>query len=81
MTNPESLNLYAAAVDFLAARYSQSDKKYGHVHRWIVHNEVDAGWAWANAGEKSLLEYMDIYHKSMRLIYLTLENIMAKQKH
>nr|WP_316616011.1 DUF5722 domain-containing protein [uncultured Alistipes sp.] len=71
MTNLESLNLYAAAVDFLASRYSRPDKKYGHVHRWIVHNEVDAGWAWANAGEKTLLEYMDLYHRSMRLVYLT----------
>ena len=70
MTNQESLNLYAAAVDFLASRYSRPDKKYGHVHRWIVHNEVDAGWVWANAGEKNILEYMDIYHKSIRLVYL-----------
>ena len=71
MTNPEVLNLYAAAIDFLAARYSRPDGRYGLIHRWIVHNEVDAGWIWANAGRKNILEYMDIYHKSMRLVYLT----------
>lgn len=71
MTNPEVLNLYAAAIDFLAARYSRPDGRYGLIHRWIVHNEVDAGWIWANAGRKNILEYMDTYHKSMRLIYLT----------
>ena len=71
MTHPEALNLYAAAIDFLASRYSRPDGRHGLIHRWIVHNEVDAGWIWANAGRKNILEYMDIYHKSMRLIYLT----------
>lgn len=71
MTNPKVLNLYAAAIDFLAARYSRPDGRYGLIHRWIVHNEVDAGWIWANAGRKNILEYMDTYHKSMRLVYLT----------
>ena len=71
ITTLESLNLYAAAIDFLASRYSRPDKKYGHIHRWIVHRLADMGWIWANAGEKNVREYMDLYHKSMRLIYYT----------
>ncbi|MDR1865332.1 MAG: DUF5722 domain-containing protein [Bacteroidales bacterium] len=71
MTNPESLNLYAAAIDFLASRYSRPDKKYGRIHHWIAHNEVDAGWVWTNAGIKTPLRFMDIYMKSMRLLYCT----------
>lgn len=66
MTTLESLNLYAAAIDFLAERYSRPDKKYGRVHHWIAHNEVDAGWVWTNAGIKTPLRFMDIYIKSMR---------------
>ena len=69
MTTLESLNLYAAAIDFLAERYSRPDKKYGRVHHWIAHNEVDAGWVWTNAGIKTPLRFMDIYIKSMRLLY------------
>ena len=71
MTTLESLNLYAAAIDFLAERYSRPDKKYGRVHLWIAHNEVDAGWVWTNAGIKTPLRFMDIYIKSMRLLYYT----------
>jgi hypothetical protein len=71
MTTPESLNLYAAAIDFLASRYSRPDKQYGRIHHWIAHNEVDAGWVWTNAGIKTPLRFMDIYIKSMRLLYYT----------
>ena len=71
MTTLESLNLYAAAIDFLAERYSRPDKKYGRVHHWIAHNEVDAGWVWTYAGIKTPLRFMDIYIKSMRLLYYT----------
>jgi hypothetical protein len=71
LTNPASVNMYAAAIDFLASRYSRADKQFGHIHRWIVHNEIDAAWIWCNAGKKTAGELMDIYVKSMRLIYYT----------
>ncbi len=61
---------YAAALDFLAKRYSRPDNRYGRIHHWIMHNEVNAGWVWTNAGEKTALLYMDLYHKSMRMAEL-----------
>ena len=69
MTNPASVNCYAAALDFLASRYSRADKKYGRCNHWIMHNEVDAGWEWTNMGEKTALIFMDTYIKSMRMCY------------
>ena len=69
MTNPASVNCYAAALDFLASRYSRADKKYGRCNHWIMHNEVDAGWVWTNAGDKTALVFMDTYIKSMRMCY------------
>jgi hypothetical protein len=69
MTNPESVDAYAAALDFLASRYSRPDKKYGRIHHWIMHNEVDAGWVWTNMGDKTDLVFMDAYVKSMRMCY------------
>ena len=69
MTNPESVDCYAAALDFLASRYSREDEKYGRIHHWIMHNEVDAGWVWTNMGEKTDLVFMDAYIKSMRMCY------------
>jgi hypothetical protein len=69
MTNPASVECYAAALDFLASRYSRPDKKYGRCNHWIMHNEVDAGWVWTNAGDKTALVFMDTYIKSMRMCY------------
>lgn len=74
MTTARGVEYYAAAIDFLAKRYSYPDKKYGRIHHWIIHNEVDAGWVWTNMGEKDSLTFMDTYHKSMRLV----QNIARK---
>jgi hypothetical protein len=63
--------MYAAGIDFLSSRYSRSDAMFGHIHRWIVHNEIDAGVIWSNAGHKDIISYIDIYIKSLRLIYYT----------
>lgn len=59
-------NLYAAALDFLAQRYTRSDRKYGRITHWILHNEVDAGWIWTNAGQIPMDTYLDLYYRSMR---------------
>ncbi|MCF7955843.1 MAG: DUF5722 domain-containing protein [Phycisphaerae bacterium] len=59
-------NLYAAAMDFLAGRYTRPDRKFGRITHWILHNEVDAGWIWTNAGEIPMDTYLDIYYRSMR---------------
>ncbi|MGQ8337478.1 DUF5722 domain-containing protein [Sunxiuqinia sp. A32] len=69
MTTPESVDCYAAALDFLASRYSRPDKKYGRVHHWIIHNEVNMGTEWTNMGKRTELVFMDTYIKSMRMCY------------
>lgn len=69
VTDPEGQRLYAAVMDFLAARYDGNSEAFAPVKDWVVHNEVDAGIVWTNAGEKSLGNYMDIYHRSMRLMH------------
>jgi hypothetical protein len=70
VSDAAGLEAYAAALNYLAERYSQPDGKYGRIHHWIMHNEINAGWVWTNAGEKTPLLYMDLYHKSMRLMHL-----------
>lgn len=70
VSSEAGLQAYAAGLNFLAERYSRPDGKYGRIHHWIMHNEVNAGWIWTNAGEKTPLLYMDLYHKSMRAAQL-----------
>ncbi len=67
VTSSESINAYAGLLNFLAQRWSRADGKYGRVHHWIVHNEVDAGWVWTNAGEIAAAPFMDLYQRSLRL--------------
>jgi hypothetical protein len=69
-TSAEGVAAYAAALNFLAERYSRPDGQFGRIHHWIMHNEVNSGWVWTNMGEKSALRYMDAYHKSMRMAHL-----------
>lgn len=59
-------NSYAAVLDFLAQRYMRPDRKYGRITHWILHNEVDSGWIWTNAGDKPLYTYLDLHYRSMR---------------
>lgn len=66
----EGMEAYAAGMDFLASRYSRPDEMYGRIHHWIMHNEVNAGWMWTNAGKKSVLAYTDLYYRSIRLAHL-----------
>lgn len=73
LSSVESLNLFAAAVDFLSERYSREDCKFGHVHRWIVGNEVESGWRWCNCGKKSVVEYVDQYLKTVRVVWGTVK--------
>lgn len=67
MTTPTSVNVYAAALNYLAKRYSTGD--YGRIHHWIMHNEVDMGDTWTNMGEQPEMRYYDRYMKSMRMCY------------
>ncbi len=70
VTSADGLALYGAILNLLTERWSQDHGPHGRVHHWIVHNEVDFGWVWTNAGVKSDVQYMDLYQRSMRIIHL-----------
>lgn len=67
MTTASAVNFYAAALNYLAERYSSG--VYGRIHHWIMHNEVDQGDTWTNMGDQPEMRYYDRYIKSMRMCY------------
>lgn len=71
ITSLTGLNYYAAVVGFLAKRYTRPDKKFGRINNWIVHNEVDNGDYWTNAGTAQMEYYTELYDRSMRTVYYT----------
>ncbi|WP_146460292.1 DUF5722 domain-containing protein [Rubripirellula tenax] len=70
VTSASGVDAYGAIMNLIAERWSRPDGKFGRVHHWIIHNEVDAGYEWTNAGDKSAIEYMDLYQRSMRLTHM-----------
>lgn len=71
MTTAESVNCYAAVLDYLGRKFCAegSEAKIDH---WIIHNEVDQGDIWTNMGEKAdtpVSYYFDTYVKSLRMAY------------
>ena len=69
----DAVEFYGAILNLMAERWSHSDSVRGRVHHWIMHNEVDVGRVWTNAGEKTDIEYVDLYVRSMRLMDLIIQ--------
>ena len=67
LSTPESVNYYAAALDFLASRYS--DGTHGRIHRYVVHNEIDDPLNWNDCGILPQNVYMDQFVKSARMAH------------
>ena len=57
----------AATMEFCAARWSRPDKKYGQVVGYIMGNEVNSHWWWANMGKVTMQEFADDYLRTVRL--------------
>ncbi len=70
VVSKEGIEYYGAILQLMSERWSKSNGSHGRIHHWIMHNEVDAGRVWTNAGDKTDVEYMDLYVRSMRLMHL-----------
>jgi hypothetical protein len=67
VTSADAIATYGGILNLMAERWSQPAGKYGRIHHWIVHNEVDAAWSWTNAGQRDVASFMDLYQRSLRL--------------
>ena len=70
MTTEEGQGYYRAFCEFLAVRYTRTDKKYGSVSGFIISNEVDSQYVWGNAGEMTVEDYTLEYTQALRLAWL-----------
>jgi hypothetical protein len=66
MLSKDAVEAYAATMNFLCERYSSEE--YGRIHHWIIHNEIQSGFYWTNAGKRKMETYMNLYQRSMRLV-------------
>jgi Family of unknown function (DUF5722) len=59
----------AASLEFCAERWSRPDEKYGRVAGYIMGNEVNSHWWWANMGRVSMEEFAGDYLRTVRLAH------------
>jgi hypothetical protein len=59
----------AATMEFCAERWSKPDRKFGRVAGYIMGNEVNSHWWWANMGRVTMQEFADDYLRTVRLAH------------
>jgi len=59
----------AVTLEFCAERWSRPDGKHGRVAGYIMGNEVNSHWWWANMGRVGMPEFADDYLRVVRLAH------------
>ncbi|HTJ01034.1 MAG TPA: DUF5722 domain-containing protein, partial [Dongiaceae bacterium] len=59
----------AATLEFCAERWSRPDQKFGRVAGYIMGNEVNSHWWWANMGRVRMETFADDYLRTVRLAH------------
>lgn len=65
----EAVSHFTASMEFLAARYSEAGYPHGRVVNYIVGNEVNSHWYWANMGRVSMEQFAADYLRAVRLCH------------
>ncbi|HTI70564.1 MAG TPA: DUF5722 domain-containing protein [Candidatus Limnocylindria bacterium] len=60
---------FAATLEFLAHRWSQPDHRFGRAVGYIIGNEVNSHWWWANMGPVPMTEFADDYLRTVRVAH------------
>lgn len=67
LSTEEGFRAYAAAIDFLAERYSRPDARFGLLANYIVGNELPSHWTWYNLGHQPAEVVLDEYERALRV--------------
>jgi len=59
----------SATLEFCAERWSRPDQNYGRVSGYILGNEVNSHWWWANMGRVRMEDFADDYLRTVRLAH------------
>jgi hypothetical protein len=65
----EGRRWFTATMEFCAERWSRPDRQYGRVAGYIMGNEVNSHWWWANMGRVTMEEFAEDYLRTMRLAH------------
>ena len=79
-STPEGLAWFKAWVEFLANRYAAPGFPHGRVVNYIVGNEVNAHWDWANMGRVSMEQFARDYARAMRTGVMAVKKYSASDR-
>ena len=71
---------FRACVEFLAYRFSQPDTYHGRVANFILGNEVNSHWFWANMGRVSMETFAEDYLRTARIAHTALRRISSSAR-
>lgn len=71
---------FVAMAEFLTSRYSQPGFPHGRVVNFIVGNEVNSHWYWANMGRVSMRQFARDYSRTVRLCDLAVRKYSATDR-
>ncbi|MSU62877.1 MAG: hypothetical protein EXS31_10850 [Pedosphaera sp.] len=74
---PEGVKWFKACIELVAERYSRLDRKHGRAVNFIVGNEVNSHWYWANMGPVSMEEFALDYLTALRLCHTAVRKFSA----
>jgi hypothetical protein len=79
-SNPKSAAAFSACVEALASRYSPANSKHGRVWNYIVGNEVNSHWFWANMGRTTMENFADDYLRAVRATHTAVREYSANAR-
>ena len=71
---------FRACVEFLAQRFSQPETYHGRVANFILGNEVNSHWFWANMGRVSMETFAEDYLRTARIARTALRKISSSAR-
>jgi hypothetical protein len=77
---PEGLAWFKAWVEFLADRYSTPGFPHGRAVNYIVGNEVNAHWDWANMGHISMEQFARDYARAVRICAIAVKKYSSSNR-
>jgi hypothetical protein len=77
---PEGAAWFSACMEFLAARYSAKGYPHGRVVNYIVGNEVNSHWHWANMGPVSMEEFTKDYLRTVRMCHTAVRKFSSSAR-
>jgi hypothetical protein len=79
-STPEGLAWFKAWVEFLADRYTAPKSPHGRVVNFIIGNEVNSHWQWANMGHVSMPQFAQDYLRTVRVAHTAVRKFSSSAR-